>query len=173
MDLPALFQKQNELNRRIIKQQGLQEDLTENQKLALLVELGELANEWRGFKVWRADRSPRRLEMLEEYVDCLHFFASTGLMLKVDPGAVEMRAIRLEDTISQFRELFRRIAGMETAEDWERSFRLFLGLGEMLGLTQVEIERAHEKKHRINYERLKRCPNNTLSDGRKRPSEAF
>jgi len=154
MDLRTLFRKQHELNRRIIKQQGLQEDLTENQKLALLVELGELANEWRGFKVWRSDRSPRRLEMLEEYIDCLHFFASTGLMLKVDPGAVEMRAIRLEDTISQFRELFQIIAGMETAEDWEGAFRLFLGLGGMLGLTQVEIEAAHARKHQINYQRL-------------------
>jgi len=154
MDLPMLFRYQDQLNRRIREVRGLKGNLIDTQRLALLVEIAELCNAWRGFKVWRADRSPRRPEMLEEYSDCLHFFASTGLMLGVDPKAVEMQAIRMEDTITQFRELFRRVAGMKTPEDWEEAFRLFLGLGEMLGISQEEIERAHLEKHRINYERL-------------------
>lgn len=154
MDLPRLFLYQSQLNNQIRKARGLKGGLIDTQRLALLVEIGELTNAWRGFKVWRSDRSPRRPEMLEEYSDCLHFFASTGLILKVDPEAVEMRAIQLGDTISQFRELFRRVAGMETPMDWEEAFRLFLGLGEMLGMSQEEIERAHLEKHRINYKRL-------------------
>lgn len=154
MDLAMLFQYQDRLNRRIREVRGLKGELVDTQRLALLVEIAELCNAWRGFKVWRADRSPRRLEMLEEYSDCVHFFASAGLMLGVDPKAVKMQAIRMGDTITQFRELFQRVAGMEFPKDWEEAFRLFLGLGEMLGLTWKEIEREHLRKHRINYKRL-------------------
>lgn len=156
MDLPRLFHYQSRLNRRIIEKRGLkgERERIETQRLALLVEIGELANSWRGFKVWQTDRSPRRPEMLEEYSDCLHFFASTGLKLGVDPAKVKMQAIRLGDTISQFRELFRRVSGMETPEDWEASFQLFLGLGEMLGLSDEEIKQAYLRKHEINYRRL-------------------
>jgi len=154
MDLPRLFLYQSQLNNQIRKARGLKGGLIDTQRLALLVEIAELCNAWREFKVWRADRSPRRPEMLEEYSDCLHFFASMGLMLGVDPKAVEMQAIQLEDTITQFQELFRRVAGIKTPEDWEEAFRLFLGLRKVLGISQEEIERAHMEKHRINYKRL-------------------
>lgn len=154
MDLPRLFLYQSQLNNQIRKARGLKGGLIDTQRLALLVEIAELCNAWREFKVWRADRSPRRPEMLEEYSDCLHFFASMGLMLGVDPKAVEMQAIQLEDTITQFQELFRRVAGIKTPEDWEEAFRLFLGFRKVLGISQEEIERAHMEKHRINYKRL-------------------
>jgi dimeric dUTPase (all-alpha-NTP-PPase superfamily) len=65
--------------------------------LALLVELGECANEWRGFKFWSKDQTPRtyllhkdthgqcapieKNPLLEEYVDCLHFILEIGLEL--------------------------------------------------------------------------------------------
>lgn len=70
--------------------------------LALQVELGECANEWRGFKKWSKDQKPRtevltnnpdktdknkpwliRNLLLEEYVDCLHFILSVGIDLQV------------------------------------------------------------------------------------------
>lgn len=60
MNLKRLFEVQKELNDRIVKDKGLEgQDLFPNMKLALLVELGELANEWRGFKHWSDNREPR------------------------------------------------------------------------------------------------------------------
>lgn|SRR5690606_237661 len=154
MDLPMLFRYQDQLNRRIRKVRGLKGGLIDTQRLALLVEIGELANEWRGFKVWREDRNPRRKEMLEEYIDCLHFFASMGLKLEVNPAKVKMQSVRRKDIISQFRELFWKVSKIESPEDWEESFHLFQGLGEMLGISQEEIEKAYFRKHSINYKRL-------------------
>jgi len=60
MDLTKLFKAQKELDERIVKEKGLEgQDLLDKKILALQVELGELANEWRGFKFWSNDQDPR------------------------------------------------------------------------------------------------------------------
>lgn len=53
MNLVKLFETQKILDDRIVKEKGLEgQDLLPEKILALQVELGELANEWRGFKFW-------------------------------------------------------------------------------------------------------------------------
>src|SRR6185312_3767022 len=91
MNLIKLFETQSKLDARIVEEKSLQgRDMLPEKILALLVELGELANEWRGFKFWSNKQSPairpsNPIEhgnpMLEEYVDCLHFILSIGLEL--------------------------------------------------------------------------------------------
>lgn len=60
MDFEKLFKAQKELDSRIEKGKSLTwtEKIT-YKFLALRVELGELANEWRGFKYWSENRNPR------------------------------------------------------------------------------------------------------------------
>jgi len=105
MNLTELFQIQKKLDERIIKEHGLEgQDLLDKKILALQVEIGELVNEWRGFKFWSKDQEPRtevysseylvlpdgreiekvRNPLLEEYVDCLHFLLSIGNELEYD-----------------------------------------------------------------------------------------
>jgi dimeric dUTPase (all-alpha-NTP-PPase superfamily) len=60
LNFDELFAMQKELDADIVKRKGLEgQDLLPNKILALQVELGELANEWRGFKHWSEDREPR------------------------------------------------------------------------------------------------------------------
>lgn len=60
MNLNKLFDKQRELDARILLEKGLVgQDLLDKKILALQVELGELANEWRGFKFWSNDQKAR------------------------------------------------------------------------------------------------------------------
>lgn len=60
MNLIKLFEMQKVLDDRIIKEHGLEgQDLLPKKILALQVELGECANEWRGFKMWSKDQEPR------------------------------------------------------------------------------------------------------------------
>lgn len=60
MNLSKLFKKQKKLDDHIIAEKGLQGlDLLDKKILALLTELGELANEWRGFKFWSEDQESR------------------------------------------------------------------------------------------------------------------
>lgn len=118
MNLQKLFNMQRELDSRIVKEHGLEgQDLLPQKILALQVELGECANEWRGFKFWSSRQTPTepkynwkpnedgsnlewKIEygyeshpLLEEYIDCLHFILSIGL----DIGYEYEDAIYLND----------------------------------------------------------------------------
>lgn len=96
MNLTKLFETQAKLDEHIMQEhpelQG--QNNLDWKLLALQVELGECANEWRGFKKWSKDQEPRTKvvrnpiiageplhynPLLEEYVDCLHFILSIGL----------------------------------------------------------------------------------------------
>ena len=70
MDLLQLFKLQKELDDRIAKEHDLQpKKLLKEKMLALLVEIGELANETRCFKHW-SNKGPNEKEViLMEYVD--------------------------------------------------------------------------------------------------------
>lgn len=61
MNLAKLFEMQRKLDEHIEKEHPRQEgeDRLLKKILALQVELGELANEWRGFKFWSNDQEPR------------------------------------------------------------------------------------------------------------------
>ena len=65
MDLTTLFETQRQLDDRIEQQHPRQagEGRLSKKILALQVELGELANEWRGFKFWSNDQEPRTEEI--------------------------------------------------------------------------------------------------------------
>lgn len=61
MELTKLFEVQQKLDEEIERKHPTQpgEDRLAKRILALQVELGELANEWRGFKFWSTDQEPR------------------------------------------------------------------------------------------------------------------
>ena len=60
MNLNKLFELQKELDQHIIREKGLQgQELLDKKILALQVELGELAQNWRGFKFWSEDQESR------------------------------------------------------------------------------------------------------------------
>ena len=63
IDLTELFKVQNVLKERIGYRKP---DHFDKLKLSLLVEIGECANEWRGFKFWSTDQRPRK----EIFVEC-------------------------------------------------------------------------------------------------------
>src|SRR5690625_6269037 len=80
MDWTTLFSMQETLDKHIIDNHQLQQkDLMEEKYLALLVELGELANETRCFKFWSTKPASARKKILEEYVDGVHFILSLGI----------------------------------------------------------------------------------------------
>jgi dimeric dUTPase (all-alpha-NTP-PPase superfamily) len=62
MQLTKLYEMQQELDDRIVKEHppGKGEDRLAKKILALQVELGECANEWRGFKYWSKNQLPQK-----------------------------------------------------------------------------------------------------------------
>ncbi|MEN2465931.1 dUTP diphosphatase [Ornithinibacillus sp. JPR2-1] len=62
MNLNELFELQRKLDEHIVKEKGLEgQDLLPKKILALQVELGELCQEWRGFKFWSKNQKPNML----------------------------------------------------------------------------------------------------------------
>jgi dimeric dUTPase (all-alpha-NTP-PPase superfamily) len=180
LNLNELFEIQAKLDAHIEKEHPRQpgEDRLAEKILALQVELGELANEWRGFKYWSKDQEPRtevpvkyysggptEIEnwLLEEYVDCLHFILSIGLDLKLG-GPYVIGTYKGPNIIRQFNFVYQDVSKLDVAinEDWEEGeifeqydelVRGFLGLGEMLGFTWDQVEQAYLAKNKVNHER--------------------
>lgn len=91
VDLTELFVLQEAFDNYAMKKHPNATDVKKKKCAALLVEIGELMNEWRGFKFWSNDQEPRiytvidgewlpgKNPLLEEFVDCLHFAVSIAL----------------------------------------------------------------------------------------------
>lgn len=176
MNLNELFSIQAELDKRIVEEHELQgQDLLDMKILALQVEVGELANEWRGFKFWSKDQEPRTRKLvngdvmkgeyeysnpiLEEYVDCFHFILSIGLEKGFEKKTMNLSAaegMKRKDITSQFNYLFDKIGDFSSItnhNNYMYIIPLFIGLGEMLGFTQEQIEQAYLDKNQINHNR--------------------
>lgn len=180
MNLTKLFEAQKKLDEHIEKEHPRQkgEDRLAKKILALQVELGELANEWRGFKFWSNDQEPRTKidignghvssvnPMLVEYVDCLHFILSIGLELEItaieidsdytheDPSATFVELFGDTWELFNFRETHDKQSRFIQISIYERMFNRFVGIGEKhLGFTWDQIEEAYMKKNQENHRR--------------------
>ena len=60
--------------------------------LALLVEIGELANETRSFKFWSVKPASEKKIILEEFVDGIHFILSLGIECGFHKQPLELKA---------------------------------------------------------------------------------
>lgn len=178
MNLSKLFETQRVLDERIeLEHPPVEgEDRLAKKILALQVELGECANEWRGFKFWSNDQEPRMkvlkhevmngedqyfYPLLEEYVDCLHFILSIGLHLDAEIEAME-RLIGFNsrpdrDTTFVFSKVFNNLSSMIFSEEVEghyyNAFQWLMELGHKLGFTWEQIEQAYYDKNVINHTR--------------------
>ncbi|MBG9541655.1 dUTP diphosphatase [Cytobacillus firmus] len=158
MNYQQLFQMQKGLDSHIESNHGLEEeDLFERKILALLVELGELANETRCFKFWSLKPSSPQETVLEEFVDGIHFILSLGIECGFD-GEKDF-AVALEKAASvngQFLSVYEAIGKFRSSRslmDYKELIAAYLHLGEMLGFNSSHIEKAYIDKNEVNYKR--------------------
>jgi dimeric dUTPase (all-alpha-NTP-PPase superfamily) len=157
VDFKKLFSMQKELDAHIQENHELQgENLVNKKILALLVELGELANETRCFKFWSLKPPAPTEKILEEYVDGIHFILSIG----IEHGYENQRIHKFEHNQVSLTEQFLKVFGCVssykqscTFQDYETLFQDYLVLGELLGFTEDAIEQAYILKNEVNYER--------------------
>lgn len=209
MNLQKLFTAQAELDAYIEQQHPTQENENRLEKkvLALLVELGECANEWRGFKFWSNNQSPREVEehsciqckgaglvrdvvlfkndngnklkfcprcggsgvvkttnnLLEEYVDCLHFILSIGNDLQVkDFDLCVFDSVKSWSVVNYFNYTFSKVVSLAGSlqskkdcivYDYHSAIKTIVRLGHKLDFTEEQIEEAYWKKYEINKQR--------------------
>ena len=159
MNFKLLLNMQEKLDNRIEEQFVLEnEDLINNKILALLVEVGELANETKCFKYWSIKDSSEKSVILEEYVDVLHFILSIGLSLNYGPpkNKIDSSQDSRNNLTKSFLELFQVIHLFQLNKDkatYSDIFEKYISLGLLLGFSKIEIEQAYIRKNKINHNR--------------------
>lgn len=157
----ALMQK--DLDSSITSNHNLHtEDLYGRKKIALLVELGELANEIRFFKFWSHDQEPRSQDLVkEEYIDCVHFTLSLCIghhkyndSHKLKEFLSDARPLHYGNLEEQFLNLYSEISNYMHSNP-EEILNLILGLGELLGYDEKSIDEGYRAKNKVNIKRQK------------------
>ncbi|WP_314728291.1 dUTP diphosphatase [Bacillus sp. Marseille-Q3570] len=159
LNLQQMYKMQNELDRRIESERGLENtDLLDKKILALLVEIGELANETRCFKFWSSKPPSSKDIILEEYVDGVHFLLSIGLILPFEvPERVHIPANFEGETINAFLKVYESVAtfknNREDINNYNQLMEDYLMIGRILGFTIEEIQDAYLSKNKVNHTR--------------------
>lgn len=150
-----LYENNIKLDECFIKEYGNSEDIILKNKLELLVELGELANESKCFKYWLHKPVNRDLVLLE-YADVflmiLYFFRELDISLNEEfPNENDLNIINefmyLYDSFTRFNKEYSK----DVIKD---AFVNFIRLGKLLNLSTDEVIDSCNKKININKERF-------------------
>jgi dimeric dUTPase (all-alpha-NTP-PPase superfamily) len=156
MDWEKLFIMQEQLDRYIEEKHDLtNQDLFQEKYLALLVELGELANETRCFKFWSTKQKSADSVILEEYVDGLHFILSLGIKKDLRFNSSEKTTNQKRET-EKFNDVFEACVTFKSnpnQQQYQHLFTTFLQLGDKLGFSEQAIQEAYYMKNDVNYQR--------------------
>lgn len=166
MNLIGLFETQKVLDERIVEKQGLKEIPLNNMILATITEIGEMSNDWGGFKHWKVNRGPKP-GLLEEVADVLSFILAIGNMLhhrggvksieiidEYDSGRVNCVFGDITEQIIALTSSFVDLWNFETIDEgYSVVMTRFVVLTEMLGFTQDQVEEAYYEKNKINHSR--------------------
>ena len=159
INLSEIFDQQIELDKHIHSNHHLSyDDIFEELKLALAVELGELANEVRCFKFWSFKQPSEKEVILEEYVDGIHFITSLAIakniknynQWSINVGSEQYT--KKEITIL-FNELFVHVNKLNNKHNIVKWYKDYIELGYALGFSFDEIKSAYTKKNEINHQR--------------------
>lgn len=163
-----LFKAQKALDDSIDIHKGMVHSLILDQRiLALLTEIGELSNEWKGFKFWSVKNQPRTSltvdgvtsnPLKEEYADGLHFILSIGNNSGFSINHDTLNPIKHTDITTQFNQVFTSVTSFlnnKSQFNYESIVNSYIGLGFMLDFTPKQIEDAYFDKNKINHLRQK------------------
>ena len=157
MNLNSLFQKQAELDKYIYSQNNVTaKEVFERKIVALLVELGELANELQFFKYWKENVSIDSQRAIEEYIDVIHFAIGLAVDLGIDEH--EYSGMRPRDLNKLFIGIANLATVLSVSKEKEHAKLLIdnvITLGYQLGLNEEIVLSEYNKKNEINYERQK------------------
>ncbi|WP_050181160.1 dUTP diphosphatase [Domibacillus robiginosus] len=156
MNMNTLFHMQRGLDSYIEKEHNLEgTDLFDQKVLALLVEIGELANETRCFKFWSTKGPSDRSVILEEFVDGVHFILSLGILTNWTDTtpASQQPAKTVTDQFLLVTGAIHAFHQSKTKKAYQLLMNRFFTLGDMLGFSTKEVEEAYIAKNEVNYKR--------------------
>ncbi len=154
LDLKNLYSLQAELDEEIAQKHQVNYQSTFHRRLlALLVELGELANETRCFKYWSNKKPNERERIIDEYADGLHFSLSLGIVLKVDRFQYELHRSD-KDLSVQLLQLYSLALNLKDNYDLKHYniyMQNFLNLALSLDMNEEDIVNSYLSKLKVNH----------------------
>ena len=156
MELAELYTAQKGLDAEIQELHHVTYESTFHERmLALLVELGEFANETRTFKFWSLKGPSPKERILDEYADALHFFLSLGIAIGIDHFHHEFTSYegKLTDQILGVYQDVVDFTRNANAETYGTAFDAFLNLLPSLGYNEKDMFDAYRAKLAVNYKR--------------------
>lgn len=158
MELKELYLLQLGLDKDIMERHpGVTYETTkEKRTLALLVELGEFANETRAFKFWSLKGPSAKEIILDEYADAIHFFLSLGLTIGIDEFDHEFTLAPAKDLTLAILDVYQKV--VEFSKTYEKelyntAFHAYLDLLPAFGYNGDDMLEAYKKKLHVNYVR--------------------
>lgn len=156
VNLKELYSLQAELDAEIAANHNVTYESTHSRRLlALLVELGELANETRCFKYWsNKGPSPKEIVM-DEYADGLHFLLSLGIPLHIDIYDYSLFKNK-EDLTNQFHrmyELANRLNSDYSKANYAEAMQYYLNMALSLNMSEEDIIGSYKNKLAVNHKR--------------------
>lgn len=157
MNWLKIIKLQKELDKELIKAHSFnEEDVFFKKKLALLVEISELANEIKVFKYWSLNKEMNYEKAIFEYADCMHFMLSFCIFFQLDLPNIGELEINEPIEISNFILLvMKKSLEIDDKKSCEDALLYFLYLGKLLKFSDDDIEKYYLLKNAINFERIK------------------
>ena len=156
IELKELFEAQAKLDARIAKDHNVSYESTRDRRImALIVEIGELANATRCFKYWSNKGSEDKEIVLDEYADGLHFFLSLGIDIKTSKDVYHITKHQ-GDLTKQFHLIYHNIDNFYKKQDdksFIKTFQSFFNLLPLLGYRWISLKNSYYKKLQVNYDR--------------------
>ena len=156
LEVAKLYPLQVELDQRIYTLHDVSRAATlKARQLALLVELGECANETRCFKYWSLQEPAAKEIILEEYGDGIHFLLSLGIDLNDQSQYIET-VTAVTDLTTTYLEAFLAINQLIkdfTLENYLKAFQAYLNIAVALGFTEADIIEYYLLKNQKNHDR--------------------
>lgn len=156
IDLKELYFLQSQLDETISCQHHVSYKTTSHERLlALIVELGELANETRCFKYWSTRRNGEKEKISDEYADGMHFFLSLGIPLHVKKMSYEIENSQLS-LVECFLITYQAVVNLidnYTEKSYTYAYQCYLNLMPKLDMRVEDIVLSYKKKLAVNYTR--------------------
>lgn len=153
--LSEVYKKNNILDDIFIdKFSKIDKDMFRKNKIELLVEIGELANETKCFKYWTT-KTPNRDLVLEEYADCI--IMTLCLYNYYDMELNDIECNKMDDVNDIFAKLYQLASSIyftDNKKELEEVLFYLINLADLLNISKDEIVESSLKKIELDTKRM-------------------
>ncbi len=155
INLTNLAKNQIQLDNYIIKNNNLTKEETFNNRImALLVEIGETANEIRFFKFWSQKKQAPDEVILEEFIDILHFVLSIGVAIDYDQWNLDFKSsVNIQDAFFNLYKAAIDFKGTNLKKEYKEILVTLFTVADCLSFDDQDIFKMYQKKNKINFTR--------------------